>query len=320
MFQKTAIALSLVAVAASAQAAEFNIGKETNFQVNVDVGAYHESIKTSDGKSAKQFTGKGLNQVEIKGTHTVGNGLKVFGEVEIDFDPIKDNDTVKTDDTKFGVDSKAFGKLTIGQFDSYFEDNVAEALGAGHGENAYVSEAATGHDGRHVQYIKKFGDLSIAYDLTFGTSSADATKSGTGSALTLAYKMGDLSFALGSDKPAKYDTTGAAVTADGTTGLTATYNLNKELALTALYAKAKKNDNTHTKYPGFKVGYELGAFDFALATQKVKPSGSAKATTETTFGVGYQVYKDMTVYLDMGKFGADKGEGDVTEIGLTYSF
>lgn len=320
MFQKTAIALATIAAAASVQAAEFNIGKETKFEVNVDVGAYYESIKNDAGKNATQFTGKGLNQVEIKGSYAVDSATKVFGEVEIDFDPIKDNDTVKTDDTKFGVDSKSFGKLTIGQFDSYFEDNVAEALGAGHGENAFVTEASTGHDGRHVQYVKKFGNATFAYDLTFGTSSSDSTKSSTGSALTLAYKMGDVSFAIGTDKPSKFDTTGAAVTADGTTGFTATYNISKELALTGLYAKAKKTDGSDTKYTGVKLAYEMGPVDFKLATQRVKPSGTSKSETETTFGVGYEVYKNMTIYLDMGKFGADKGEGDVTEIGMTYSF
>ena len=320
MFQKTAIAFAAFIVAATAQATDFNLGKDTKFEVNVDVGAYHLSKKNSAGATEKSFLGKGLNQVEIKGTHAIGDGLKVFGEIEIDYDPIGDNGDILTDDNKFGIDSKAFGKITIGQFDSYFEDNVAEALLTAHGSNGEVSEAATGDDGRHLQYLKSVGDLTFAYDLTFGTSSSDATKSGTGSALTLVYKMGDLKLALGTDKIVKYSNLGTAATADSTTGITATYNLTKEIALTALSIKAKKLDNTNTKYSGFKVAYDMGAVDLTLASQRVKTSTSSISTTETAYGIGYEVYKDMTIYLDMTKMGATNGKGDVTEIGVKYSF
>jgi hypothetical protein len=320
MFQKSAIALAAFIVAATAQATDFNLGKDTTFEVNVDVGAYHLSEKDASGKTEKSFLGKGLNQVEVKGSHAVGDGLKVFGEIEIDYDPIGDNGTILTDDNKFGVDSKAFGKFTIGQFDSYFEDNVAEALGAGHGDTAFVTEAGTGNDGRHLQYLKSVGDLTFAYDLTFDTSSADATKSATGSALTLVYKIGDLKIALGTDKISKYKNTGAAATADSTTGITATYKLTKEMALTALSIKAKNLDNTNTKYTGFKVAYDMGAVDLTLASQRVKPSNSSTSRTETTYGIGYEAYKNMTVYLDMSKMDKANGEGDVTEIGMKYSF
>jgi hypothetical protein len=320
MFQKSAIAFAAFIVAATAQATDFNLGKDTKFEVNVDVGAYHLSKKNSAGATEKSFLGKGLNQVEIKGTHVIGDGLKVFGEIEIDYDPIGDNGDILTDDNKFGIDSKAFGKITIGQFDSYFEDNVAEALLTAHGSNGEVSEAANGDDGRHLQYLKSVGDLTFAYDLTFGTSSSDATKSGTGSALTLVYKMGDLKLALGTDKIVKYKNTGATATADSTTGITATYKLTKEMALTALSIKAKNLNNTNTKYSGFKVAYDMGAVDLTLASQRVKTSTSSISTTETAYGIGYEVYKDMTIYLDMTKMGATNGKGDVTEIGVKYSF
>ena len=320
MFQKTAIALAAFIVAATAQATDFNLGKDTKFEVNVDVGAYHLSEKDSAGATEKSFLGKGLNQVEIKGTHAVGDGLKVFGEIEIDYDPIGDNGTILTDDNKFGIDSKAFGKFTIGQYDSYFEDNVAEALGAAHGENGDITEATNGYDGRHLQYLKSVGDFTFAYDLTFGTSSSDATQSGTGSALTLVYKKGDLKLALGTDTIGMYSNTGATATADSTTGITATYKLTKEMALTALSIRAKNLDNTNTKYSGFKVAYDMGAVDLTLASQRVKVSTNSASTTDTSYGIGYEVYKDMTIYLDMTKMGATNGEGDVTEIGVKYSF
>ncbi len=319
MFQKSAIALATVLAVTAAHAAEFKLNDNTKFEVNVDVGAYQLSEKDSSGKNEKSFVGKGLNQVEIKASHNVESGIKVFGEIEIDYDPIGDNGDLATDDTKFGIDSKAFGKITAGQFDSYFEDNLAEALASGHGENGFVSEPASGNDGRHIQYTKSFGDFTFAYDLTLDASNADATKSATGSAVTLVYKMGDLKVVVGSDSIAKYKNDGDDASAKSTTGVAATYELTDGLSLTALSAKAKKVDNSSTQYTGFKVAYEMGAFDFTLASQRVKPNGGT-SSTEMAYGVAYEAFKDMSIYMDVAKFDKTSGEGDVIEIGVAYSF
>ena len=163
-------------------------------------------------------------------------------------------------------------------------DEVREPLASGHGENGFVSEPASGNDGRHIQYTKSFGDFTFAYDLTLDASNADATKSATGSAVTLVYKMGDLKVVVGSDSIAKYKNDGDDASAKSTTGVAATYELTDGLSLTALSAKAKKVDNSSTQYTGFKVACEMGAFDFTLASQRVKPNGGT-SSTEMAYGV-----------------------------------
>ena len=70
MMKKSALFLAVsAALATPAFAAEFQVNKDTKFQINVEVGAYHEDVKNSAGLSEQAFTGKGLNQIEIKADH-----------------------------------------------------------------------------------------------------------------------------------------------------------------------------------------------------------------------------------------------------------
>ena len=148
---KNLIALAVAALAAApAMAAKFEPVKGTTFEVNVEVGAMHQALKNSSGVNKKQLTGSSLNQIEIKGEHRINADLSIVGEIEVDYDPIKDNDTVKTDDARIGFNSKSVGRFTVGQFDSYFEDNVVETLGLANGDKASVTEPASNNDGRHL--------------------------------------------------------------------------------------------------------------------------------------------------------------------------
>jgi predicted porin len=322
MFKKTTTAaLAALLCAGVSHAETFKVGDKIDFEVNVDVGAYYASVKDSAGESVTQIAGKGMNQVEIKATHKMPGGVKVFGEIEMDFDPVKDNDGVTTDDVKLGL-SGDFGKLTVGQFDSFAEDNVFEVLGVGHGEYAYVSEPASGNDARHIQYAHKIGAVSFGADLTHKNNDAsggDKTKSKTGLALGATYKLDALTLGFGYDKITGYDTKGAAASDKSTTGLSAKYKLG-DATLLGFYGQTKPvaAGDDKTKYTGFGVTYDMGAVNLGMAYQQVKV-GSTK-TNETSIGVSYEVYKNMTVYADMLKTGADMGEGDALEIGLAYSF
>jgi hypothetical protein len=73
-----------------------------------------------------------------------------------------------------------------------------------------------------------------------------------------------------------------------------------------------------TNYSGVAAKYKMGAVDFGLAFQKVKTGSTS--TNETSFGVGYEAYKDMTIYADMVKKGLSSKKGDAIEVGVMYSF
>lgn len=318
MLKKSALALAVLTLAAGTQAAELSAGKDTQFELNVEVGAYHLSKKDAAGVAQKEFMGKGLNQVEIKATHQLGDGWTAFGEIEVDYDPIVDNNGVQTDDVRLGFAHKDFGRFSVGQFDSYFEDNVIEVLGVGHGDAGFVTEPSSSNDGRHLQYTHKLGDLTVAADYTFSNSAAKDDPN-NGLALALAYKLADITLAVGHSNHAKYKSDTSAVTkVDSVTGLSASYK-SGPVKLSALYATEKSDTQVKTNYLGAAVVYTFGQFDLGFALQNVAKDGAAKRT-EWSAGVGYNVFKGMQVYFDLNELDKAKKEGNVVEIGVKYVF
>ena len=98
MMKKTAIAFGIAAMACGAQAAEWMVTEDHKFEANIDVGAYFQQIKNSTGTSligvgqtTSSVLGAGLNQIQFKSTKTLPNGVKIIGQIELDFDPLQDN-------------------------------------------------------------------------------------------------------------------------------------------------------------------------------------------------------------------------------------
>jgi len=321
MMKKTLVAIAAATVALGAQAAELVTDKDTKFEINVDVGVYHIGKRDSNGRELTQFTGDGLNQVEIKATRTIDSDISIFGEIEVDYNPLVDNSPFLSDDFRIGIASKTFGRIAAGQFDSYIEDNVMEVLQLNHGEEARVSEPSSGNDARHVQYSHKLGDLTVAVDYTSAYSGSTLKENANGFAVTAAYKLGDLTAALGWSEIAKYKN-GAD---NGTNsdqyaiGLALTYKMGN-VGLRALAAETEnRSTKVKTTYAGAALTYVMGQFDTGVAMQTVQV-GTANATQEWSLVFGYTPFKNMQVYLDLAGFGQDKGKDDLAELGFKYTF
>ena len=323
MWNKTAVALTAAMMVAGAQAAELASEKDVKFEVNVDVGAYYVSQRDAAGKEISELKGKGLNQVEIKASRKIDADISIFGEIEVDYDPVVDNSAFTSDDTRVGIDSKSMGKLSIGQFDSYMEDNVMEVLGFYHGENPVMTEPSASNDGRHVQYAKKLGDLTFAVDYTSAPGpAATNSENSNGYALSATYKLGDLTLGAGYGELAKYTTGGTAGTLNTdkiSMGLAATYAMGN-LSLKGLYAQIEGVNKVKTSYTGVGLTYVMGAVDFGLAMQTVSPDNGGQRRDEWAVGVGYTPFKGMQVYLDFAGLSKANGEGDGAELGIKYTF
>ena len=244
--------------------------------------------------------------------------MTLFGEIEIDYEPIGDNGTVLTDDVRLGINSKSMGRFSVGQFDSYFEDNVLESLGVGHGERAYVTEAASDNDGRRLQWIKPMGPLTFAVEASRATSSTDKTKTGSGFGVTALYKLGAMTLGVGSVNINKFDSTGADYKSKKTTGASIKYGMG-DLTLMGLVAKTDKVTAGKIDIMGAGLKYKMGAFDVGMAMQNVDETGKDKRT-ELSLGLGYTPFKNMTMYVDMLKKDAAKNAGDAFEVGMKYAF
>lgn len=323
MLKQSAVAVAIAALSMGAQASELAAEKDVKFEINVDVGTYYLSQKNGAGRQIDEIKGKGLNQVEIKASRMINSDVSIFGEIEVDYDPVSDNSTFTSDDTRVGIDSKSMGRLSMGQFDSFMEDNVMEVLGFYHGENATMSEPSAANDGRHIQYSHKLGNFSFAVDYTSALGPAANPENSNGYALTGMYKLGDLTLALGWSEIAKYKadasgTQGALNTDKYATGLAATYKLG-DWAIKGLFAEVESTAKIKTSYTGLALTYVMGPVDFGLAIQGVKPE-NANRRDEWAFGVGYTPFKAFQVYADFSGLGNTNGDKDAVEIGMKYTF
>lgn len=314
MFQKSLLALAATAAfCAPALAADFEVSKDTKFSVNVDVGAYYFNQDTGAGTDS-DVSGAGVNQVEFKASHQVSKDLSLFGEIEFEYDPVtKSGNGVETDDVKLGLKHKRNGTFTIGQFDSYAEDNVFETLGINYGDVGGLSEPTSGNDGRHLQYLNSIGDFTFALDLTYGT---DGTTNDTGYTLAGLYKAGNLQLGLAHANPSKFKDDGSSQSVKNNTALSVAYKLG-DVKLLALTSNGKKGTDNISQF-GLGLTYQMGDLELAAGLQRVKegPDNS----NEAYIGANYEMFKNFNVYLDVTKYGLTDGEDDVVEVGFKYSF
>jgi hypothetical protein len=237
---------------------------------------------------------------------------------------VSDNSTFTSDDTRVGIESKTFGRFSVGQFDSFMEDNVMEVLGSFiHGENAVMTEAAASNDGRHAQYLYKSGGLSFAVDYTSALGPTTNPENSNGYALTLMYQTGGLTVAAGLSELAKYKadssgTQGALNTDKSANGLAITYKIDN-FAVKGLFAQVESTANIKTDISGLGVTYVMGPVDFGLSMQKVRPENK-DGRDEWVFGVGYTPFKAFQVYANAAGLNKANGEGDAVELGMKYTF
>lgn len=289
--------------------------------VHADIGAYYVSTTDANGDDNGDLSGKGMNQIELKAKHKAANGMSVFGELEIDFDPVKNDGAVKTDDIKIGFKGD-FGKFTVGQFDTKFEDKISEALQLKFGEYAELSEVKKDNDEQHFQFETKVSDnLKVTFDGTYvgkdsGFNGGETAGSDLGYSITTEMKAGSSKIYLGYTKMNEFEKDGDFQTNsyDNSMGVALKTKLSDQTTLRALYAVSEKDNGDEVDYKGLGLEHSMGDVDFAIAMQ------DKDGTTEWHTGAQYNFDKEFAIYAEMAKFGATNDEGDVFETGLKYQF
>ena len=311
----SAVAAAVLAGPASAMKLE---GSDYAIEVNVDVGAYYADYESADSDEVVEPTVQGadVNQIEIKGYRKLPNGVKVFGEIEVDFDAVNDGDTVKTDDTKIGVKGD-FGTFTAGQFDTYFEDKISEALDRAVG-SAKVTEPMDyqdkHNDENHIQYKNKLGNAEIAVDMSFNKNDSDYTDEST-YAFTLKQKMSGATFAAGYATYHEDDAT--------SWGANVEFDISDNTALTVAYIANEVDSEDETFY-GVALDNKMGDLKLSLVAQRADVNDVE--STEYGINMEYEVYKDFDYFLGYVNRDEDKGAdtdkafGNILETGFKYSF
>ena len=334
MMKKTAIALGIAAMAFGAQAADLISTADNKLELNVNVGAYYLSRTTATtGVITSQLLGKGANQIQLRNTKTLPNGWKIIGQAELDYDPVGDNAPALSDDMRVALDIPVWGRISAGQFDSFYEDNIAESLGFwGQGDlGAYAAEPASTSDGKRLQYYNKYGDLQIVLDTTFGYATSALTSQEIGAVGTVAYKLGDLQLLVGGGYvPSYYSDAGTATqntfkTTNNTSivytnvgGVTATYAMGATKLAASMQSVTAVGGAIYS-YSGAAVEQTINEWKLGLTMLQVN-EGAANQFTQYGVGVNYTIAPKAIVYFEANSLGATNTYGNAVEFGMNYSF
>jgi hypothetical protein len=334
MMKKTAIALGIAAMTFGAQAADLINTEDNKFELNVDVGAYYQSRTTATtGVVTSQLLGKGINQIQLRNTKTLPNGWKIIGQAELDYDPVGDNAPALSDDMRVAVDVPVWGRISAGQFDSFYEDNIAESLGFwGIGDlGAFAAEPASTSDGKRLQYYNKYGDLQVVLDATFGYATSALTSQEIGVVGTVAYKIGDLQlFVGGGYVPSYYSDAGTAtqntfktvnnssVVYTNVGGITATYTMGATKLAASMQSVTAASGAIYA-YNGAAVEQTIDAWKLGLTMLQVN-EGAANQFTQYGLGINYTIAPKAIVFMEANSLGATNTYGNAFEFGMKYTF
>jgi hypothetical protein len=300
-------------------------------------------VDTANAQARNYLNGYGT-QVQFKASKIINEDLTVFGQIEFDPDPVTDNNTVLTDDMKFGLTSKTWGTVQMGQFDTYMEDELMEIanyfqVGGGLVQNI-ITEPSAGNDGRHLLWKHKFGGFGIGIDFTSSvnnlgvTTSTQATDGSNGLATTVSYTLGDLKVVYGSATIARWktDTTGTN-SSKAAQGFGASYSLTTDAGLTKFAVLSATNtsynasatyDGLDTKYNMFSIVHNYGQWQFGVisSVRDAAMTSSVAATTynETGVQVVYDLGKGAKLYALNSNYGYSTGLYNQTEVGFVMSF
>jgi hypothetical protein len=321
MFKKTLAAVAVGMVAFGAQAAEFTAG-DVAFQVNLDAQAEYLQTKAAVGAGT---TLNGAGQIQLKATKLVNNDLNAFGAIEVAFDPVIADAPVIADDMKIGLSSKSFGSITFGQYDSYMEDNIAEALGYTNPGVAdiKVSEPSIGGRGRQIQYMGKFGDFTgVAAISSSNATSPNTGEQSLGNSFVLGYESGPLRAYVGTNAVPKYvSNTYAIATVKTNVGASIYYTFGNT-TISGLTARQTSTADLDTTYNGLAVKHVMGDFDVAVALQSRTVNTASASTTASQYTLhgGYTVTKGTKFYVGLLGLGATDNVGDLMAAGFSVSF
>ena len=327
MFKKTLAAVAVGMVVFGAQAAEFKIGDDVVFQANFDLLAEVLNKKETVGTSQNLL---GNGQIQLRSTKTLTPDFSVFGQIEVDFDPAVNNATPSADDSRIGLASKQFGTFTVGQFDSFIEDNIGEAITLSpHAETAVFVDEPTKdfNDGRAVQYVTpKVNGFFGVIGLNYSTQTSN-TEQSLGTSFVLGYDLDGLKVSFGQSNLPKFtDVAGTAHTMKSGIGAAVSYKFGDTTVAANTWKTTKLSTTTlpelDINYAGIGVAHVMGPLDFSFTFQNVVTMAATSSTTANQWaaGVGYTVTKGTVIYLHTNSLGAANNLGDFMVAGIKTTF
>jgi len=306
----------------------------------------------TDGYNAKNTDNDVVDnssRIGFKASEDLGNGMKVFAQMEFGTSPTNAVATLSARDSFIGV-SGDFGKVVMGNMAAptkaalYKVGNIHDADANNGYDSAYVFESKGDRVGEVIAYQNNFGGANVTLATVAGTTDFSAatsigvdysvngltfaaanknTDAANGEDITImgvSYTMGDLTVGVVNE------------TTDGKTSLFGVASMltaaNSESDITMLSASYKMGNNV------LGVSYSDSEHSIAGTDADAKYEGSVTAKT-TNISLKHNLSKSANVYIayssqDLGGTLYDNGDTaephalsggrDLTSVGISYSF
>jgi len=321
--------------APAAQAVDWQLDDNTSFSIYGSVEPKLISETNSNGDDSFELDDED-STLGFYAEHQFAQELSAFGQVEAEFSSDQGSGNGPFDDTDsaFAGIKGNFGKLQAGNFDNVYEDLIIDATEVA--EDAEISdEAVASEDNMIAYYSPSFGGFSFRTQVRIQGEDELAGVNNPDNEVGFAAAGGYTAERFGIY--AGYDDRGTEVvqqfnnngnptvmeTADGSTaGVAATTNFGP-VELAAKYALQDNEDNDpvgdETEFLAGRTTINYGPGDIYGAVQEVSLDEAADRT-ELTIGADYNVFSNLKLWSEAGRFDRTDDEGDNVMIGAIYSF
>jgi len=321
MYRKTAIAAALAASFAvpAANGAEFQISDKAVLEIYGSVEPIIINETDADGDSATEFQDND-SQIGFDAEYKFSDAVTGFGRAEFEYDADEENDDglASVDEAYFGLKG-GFGSIKFGTHDTLFEDEVGEMIDLF--ETVSPSEPRNNGEGNQITYFSpSFGGFSFGAEARFLGENEDENPSGsseTGIELVGRYDAENWGVSAGYADGSTAESGGVLVD-ESTIGVGGYVGFGN-IELSALYATQDEAGGGSTDRIGAGIGFNYGGGNVYVAVQDVSPDGG-DSRTELAAGIYHDLYDNLTIYLEAGRFDNVNDEGDIVAAGAIFEF
>ena len=336
-----AAAISALAAAPAARAVDFEIGERTSFSLGGTLEPSYESVKDASGDSQSEFTDND-STLQLDGEHRWNEHTTGFFHIEYEWNLDENDSGIDDLDSAWIGMRSGFGTVRVGTSDPLYEDSIPELLDRFENaelDNERYADQGTG-EGDQLRYVSPdFGGFSVAAEVKiqgdgedeFVDSSTgvadgpDADEEAVGLAAVGRYDTDWWGVVAGMD-----DRGAAAIDIDGDDDLdrfvdetTAGIGGYADIAafhVAARYAaESNPGSNNDRAFAGVLGSWDYGSGSVNLAAQDISPD-RGRSRTQIAANVMHDVFENLRVFVEVGRFDNPNERGDRTEIGAIYGF
>lgn len=326
----SALAVAAALSASAAHAVEFQATEDTTFSVYGTLEPKLVSEKDANGDSSFELSDED-STLGFAAEHQLSRAVTGFAQIETEFD-IDDGNAFTGLDSAFAGFKGGFGRVQAGNFDNVYEDLIVDATEVA--EDAQITdEELSGEDNQIAYYSPDFGGFSFRAQARIQGEDETGIDDGNEVGLAVAGGYTGEVFSLyagyddrGAEVVDEFDNTGSVIGSqindEATYGLAGIVGVGS-FEFAAKYAIEDQVDNApagdEISFTAIRGSFDYGPGELWASAQEVSPD-IGDDRTEVTVGVDHDIYDNVAVFAEAGRFDKRNDEDDVYLVGMIYSF